>query len=116
MVLYATVSGQFGSLVDYSGRQDHTKHSTISAHQANQAMDYDIPSGYKSNGVPVPSNILQRILREYKNLSKRIIVTGNDRYIHIQDGPSFVRWSGSNGLTRQFAPVRQLVWCSGPQG
>ena len=27
---------------------------------------------------------LQRILREYKNLSKRIIVTGNDRYIHIQ--------------------------------
>ena len=26
----------------------------------------------------------QRILREYKNLSKRIIVTGNDRYIHIQ--------------------------------
>jgi hypothetical protein len=84
VVLYATVSGQFGSLVDYSGRQDHTKHSTISSHQMTQVLDYNIPTGYTSPGVTVPSNILQRILREYKNLSKRIIVTGNDRYIHIQ--------------------------------
>lgn len=84
VVLYATVSGQFGSLVDYSGRQDHTKHSTISAQQTNPVAEYDIPTGYRTSGVAVPSNILQRILREYKNLSKRIIVTGNDHYIHIQ--------------------------------
>ena len=75
VVLYATISGQFGSLVDYSGRHDHTKHSTISTHQSNQVYEYSIPNGYKSTGVSVPSNILQRILREYKNLSKRIIVT-----------------------------------------
>ena len=84
VVLYGTTSGQFGSLVDYSGRQVHTKHSTIATHQASQLLDYNIPSGYRTNGVAVPSGILQRILREYKNLSKRIIVTGNDRYIHIQ--------------------------------
>ena len=76
--------GQFGSLVDYLGRQDHTKHSTIAAHQAGSLTEYDIPTGYRSLGVSVPSQILQRILREYKNLSKRIVVTGNDRYIHIQ--------------------------------
>ena len=84
VVLYATVLGQFGCLVDYSGRQHHTKHSTICAQPSGSVADYDIPTGYRTAGVAVPSNILQRILREYKNLSKRIIVTGNDRYIHIQ--------------------------------
>lgn len=33
VVLYATTAGQFGSLVDYSGRQDHTKHATICVRQ-----------------------------------------------------------------------------------
>jgi hypothetical protein len=83
VVLYATSTGQFGSLVDYSGRQHHTKHSTICVHHPAQAIEYVIPSGYRTEGVPVPSNILQRILREYKNLSKRIILTGNQSYIHI---------------------------------
>jgi hypothetical protein len=46
--------------------------------------EYVVPSGYLTSGVLVPSNILQRILREYKTLSKRIIVTGNDKYIHLQ--------------------------------
>ena len=83
VLLYATAAGQFGSLVDYSGHQDHTKHSTICVHHPAQAVDYVIPSGYRTEGVTVPSGILQRILREYKNLSKRIILTGNERYIHI---------------------------------
>ena len=83
VILYATCAGQFGSLVDYSGRQHHTKHSTICVHHPAQAAEYAIPSGYRTEGVMVPSNILQRILREYKNLSKRIILTGNQSYIHI---------------------------------
>ena len=83
VVLYATSAGQFGCLVDYSGRQHHTKHSTICVHHPAQAAEYAIPGGYRTTGVLVPSNILQRILREYKNLSKRIILTGNSSYIHI---------------------------------
>ena len=83
VILYATAAGQFGSLVDYSGHQDHAKHSTICVQHPAQAVEYVIPSGYRTAGVTVPSAILQRILREYKNLSKRIILTGNERYIHI---------------------------------
>lgn len=59
--------------------------------------DYSIPKGYTTQGVQVASNILQRILRgpgsggipaagprsQYKNISKRIVVTGNPTYIHI---------------------------------
>lgn len=63
VVLYATRSGQFGSLVDYSGRQDHTKHSTICVKHAGQCTEYVIPEDYHTEGVEVPSNILQRILR-----------------------------------------------------
>lgn len=81
VVLYATTSGQFGSLVDYSGRQNHTKHSTICVRPA--AVDPPVPVGYRTAGVPVPSNILQRTLREYKNLGKRIVLTGNASYIHL---------------------------------
>lgn len=90
VVLYATTAGQFGSLVDYSGRQDHTKHATICVRQtgggaglAGPPPDPPVPTGYHGPGVPVPSSILQRILREYKSLSKRIIVTGNASYIHL---------------------------------
>ena len=72
------------TLVDYSGRQDHTKHSTICVKHVGQCTEYLTPTGYKSEGVTVPSTILQRILREYKNISKRIILTGNSSYIHIQ--------------------------------
>ena len=99
VVLYGTLDGQFGSLVDYSaqgwhtcgmhailssGRQTHTKHSTICVKHIGQCTEYIAPEGYKSEGVVVPSTILQRILREYKNISKRIILTGNSSYIHIQ--------------------------------
>ena len=52
-------------------------------HHPAQAVEYVIPDGYRTDGVAVPSGILQRILREYKNLSKRIILRGNDTYIHI---------------------------------
>lgn len=30
VILYATVGGSVGSLVDYSGKRTHTKHTTIS--------------------------------------------------------------------------------------
>lgn len=83
VLLYATALGQFGSLVDYSGQKDHTKHSVIGVYRPAQAAEYVIPTGYHSEGVTVPSSILQRILREYKSLSKRIILTGNERYIHV---------------------------------
>ena len=68
----------------FSGRQTHTKHSTICVKHIGQCTEYIAPEGYKSEGVVVPSTILQRILREYKNISKRIILTGNSSYIHIQ--------------------------------
>jgi hypothetical protein len=84
VVLYGTSGGQFGSLVDYSGKKHHAKHSSITVHPNAPTLDYIVPSGYQSHGVRVASSILQRILREYKTLSKRIILTGNDQYIHLQ--------------------------------
>lgn len=48
-----------------------------------------MPEGYHAKGVPVPSQILQRILREYKNLSKRIIITGSNAFIHLQTDARF---------------------------
>lgn len=83
MLLYATAAGQFGSMVDYSGRQRHTKHSTISVHHPSQATEYVIPRDYHTAGVQVSSSVLQRVLREYKTLSKRIILTGNESYVHL---------------------------------
>lgn len=70
-------------LVDYSGQQRHTKHSTICVHHPAQAAEYVIPDGYTTAGVAVPSAILQRILREYKNLSRRVLLRGNATYIHV---------------------------------
>lgn len=64
VVLYGTTSGQFGSLVDYSGHARHSKHATVSV-KSSQHIDYVIPVGYKSQGVAVPSSILQRILIIY---------------------------------------------------
>ena len=88
VVLYGTRAGQVGSLVDYSDTQSHTKHSSITTKGVG-CCDYLLPAGYQTVGVPVPSGILQRILREYKNLSKRIIITGNGSYIHIQTDARF---------------------------
>lgn len=97
MLLYATHEGQFGSLVDYSGKQAHAKHSTIATrHNQKPAAEYVVPSGYQSAGVMVPSAILQRSLREYKNLSKRIILTGNDRYVHISTDARFSLYRSDN--------------------
>ena len=99
-MLYATVTGNIGSLVDYSGRRTHTKHSTISVNPA-MCVEYQIPQGYRTRGVSISSTILQRILREYKNswgevgkkhtrprhsVSKRVILTGNSSYIHNHNG------------------------------
>jgi hypothetical protein len=90
LLLYATTAGQFGALVDYSGKQCHRKHNTISTkHGSGQTTEYIVPSGYHTEGVPVPSTILQRSLREYKNLSKRIILTGNDKYVYISTDARF---------------------------
>ena len=83
VLLYATAAGQFGSMVDYSGQQRHTKHSTIGVHHPAQAVEYVIPRDYRTEGVQVSSSLLQRVLREYKNLSRRIILTGNESYIHL---------------------------------
>lgn len=88
VLLYGTNDGQFGSLVDYSGHEAHTKHATVCV-KSTQYTEYVVPSGYHSEGVAVPSSILQRCLREYKNLSKRIILTGNRHYIHIQTDARF---------------------------
>jgi hypothetical protein len=70
-------------MVDYSGQQRHTKHSTIGVHHPAQAVEYVIPRDYRTEGVQVSSSLLQRVLREYKNLSRRIILTGNESYIHL---------------------------------
>ena len=79
--------GHVGSLVDYSGKRAHTKHSTICVNPA-QCTEYQIPAGYLTEGVNISSAILQRILREYKNISKRVILTGNASYIHTPGPPS----------------------------
>lgn len=84
VVLYATHGGEWGSLVDYSATRDHMKHNTIAVRHHGPAPDYVIPNGYTGPGVPISSNILQRTFREYKHLSKRIILTGNDVYVHFQ--------------------------------
>lgn len=89
VVLYGTQTGQFGALVDYSGRQHHAKHSTVCVKQFGPFTDYALPSGYPPGGVEVPSNILQRILREYKNLSKRVVLTGNAQFLHIATDSRF---------------------------
>lgn len=129
IVLYGSTVGNVGSLVDYSGRQNHTqelfsnnsnflhrtlahsqqhriqlpyqsneriallstvKHSTINVKQNVQCVDYVVPTGYSSIGVPVPSSILQRAMREYKSLSKRVILTcSGNSYIHIQTDERF---------------------------
>lgn len=88
VILYGTLTGQVGTLVDYSGHQNHAKHSTITT-KGMGCSDFVIPTGYYYDGVPVPSSILQRALREYKNLSKRIIITGNQHYIHLQTDSRF---------------------------
>lgn len=80
-MLYANTLGHVGSLVDYSGKRTHTKHSTICVNPS-QSAEYQIPTGYKTDGVSTSSAILQRILREYKNISKRVILTGNPSYLH----------------------------------
>ena len=82
MILYATAAGHIGLLVDYSGRRMHTKYSTICV-STGLFVDYQVPRGYVTPGVAVSSAILQRILREYKSLTKRVLLTGNASYIHI---------------------------------
>lgn len=95
VILYATTTGAVGTLVDYSGKRSHTKHSTICVNPS-QSPEYQIPNGYHTAGVATSSAILQRILREYsrsstalrwktvrKNISKRVVLTGNSSYIHI---------------------------------
>lgn len=84
VVLYATHSGEWGSLVDYSANRDHMKHNTIAVRHQGPAPEYVIPTGYPGHGVPISSNILQRTFREYKHLSKRIVLTGNATYVHFQ--------------------------------
>lgn len=95
VVLYANTSGHVGSLVDYSGQRTHTKHSTISVNPV-QGTEYTVPSGYTTGGVIVASTILQRILREYKSISKRIVVTGNPSYIHIAADSRYSPWKWSS--------------------
>jgi hypothetical protein len=72
VVLYATVTGAVGTLVDYSGKRSHTKHSTICVNPS-QSPEYQIPSGYHTNGVATSSAILQRILREYSRASTAVM-------------------------------------------
>ncbi len=67
------------------------KHNTICVRQQIPIPDYVIPDGYSGPGVPVASGILQRTFREYKHLSKQIVLTGNgsydpdDRYDYIHN-------------------------------
>jgi hypothetical protein len=84
VVIYATLGGEWGSLVDYSAKRSHMKHNTICVRQQGSPAEYVIPSGYPGPGVPILSSILQRTFREYKHLSKRIILTGNESYAHFQ--------------------------------
>lgn len=79
VVIYATHTGEWGSLMDYSTR-NHMKHNTICVRQQVPTPEYVVPVGYSGLGVPVASGILQRTFREYKHLSKRIVLTGNGTY------------------------------------
>jgi hypothetical protein len=79
VVIYATHTGEWGSLMDYCTR-NHMKHNTICVRQQVPIQEYVIPNGYVGLGVPVSSGILQRTFREYKHLSKRIVLTGNESY------------------------------------
>ena len=86
---------------DYSGRQKHTKHSSISVNPV-QSCEYVIPSAYPNPGIAIASVILQRILREYKHrcaktgpvlafrvlrqsVAKRVIIAGGHtaRFGHL---------------------------------
>ncbi len=69
--------------MDYS-TQNHMKHNTICVRQQMPIPDYVIPDGYSGPGVPVAFGILQRTFREYKHLSKQIVLTGNRSYVYIQ--------------------------------
>lgn len=88
VIIYGKANGEIGTLVDYSGQHRHAKHSTVTT-KGLGCSDYVIPVGYTHAGVSVPSDILQRAMREYKNLSKRIIITGNRHYVHFQTDGRF---------------------------
>ena len=46
-------------------------HTTICVNPA-MCVEYQIPQGYRTEGVSISSTILQRILREYKNISRPV--------------------------------------------
>lgn len=94
VLLYATHDGRFGTLVDYSGaHRSHVKHSSVAPEVQCTAVDMDALMLHPlvdapTPGVCVPSAILQRIYREYKNSSKRLVIRGNACFVHFAIDPS----------------------------
>ena len=86
VMLYVNSHNIMGIVVDYIGTQIHTKHSTICI----QILEHCENTGWHempASGIEIPSAVLQRMLREYRLLSKHVVFSGNEHYFEIRSVP-----------------------------